>query len=79
MEDYATAYAAMKEQLEVRLRHEARRGDFYEARAAALAADLTQRNAELEAAGRWGGGGGGRGRKSRRGAPLDSRPMPANP
>jgi hypothetical protein len=47
--DYAAAYAAMKEQLEVRLRHEARRGDHYEARSQQLEGDLREGRAQLEA------------------------------
>lgn len=49
VDDYAAAYAAMKEQLEVRLRHETRRGDFFEARSLQLEADVRETTAEVEA------------------------------
>jgi chromosome segregation ATPase len=49
VDDYAAAYAAMKEEAGVRLRHEARRGDHYEARARQLEGDVREARAELEA------------------------------
>jgi hypothetical protein len=51
--EYASSYGAVREQLEVRLRHEGRRADHYEGAAARLGAELADGRAALEAARGW--------------------------
>ena len=46
--EYAAAYSTVKEQLEVRLRHEARRADFFEGSAARLEVELADCRATLD-------------------------------
>ena len=51
--EYAGAYTVVKEQLEVRLRHEAQRADYYEARCSNLEGDACRLHAQLEEVQRW--------------------------
>lgn len=52
VKDYADAYASMKETMEVRLRHEQRRGDFLQNKLQQTESSLKDTTAQLEAANR---------------------------
>jgi hypothetical protein len=49
VDDYSAAYAVMKGELEVRLRHEAARADFFHGRSGLLEGELREARAVLEA------------------------------
>lgn len=53
VKDYAEAYASMKDTMEVRLRHEQRRGDFLQNKLQQTEGTLRDTTAQLDTANRW--------------------------